>query len=507
MKPSSNTKQRRTTQIERYSVAKVVLLGEARVGKTALGWCLAGHEYLSHPSNHPMQFWTVGELETNHTDGTKRDVVVWDMASQPDFRLIHPLSAADADVALLVFDPTDRPDPLRPVRFWLSQLGTLKERECKTILVGTRSEVGAPTLTKSDLNAFCREHGINGGFIATSAANGENLDKLRTRIRSQINWKQLKSVPVSKHFEALKRFILNSKTNSSKRSLMPTLSQLRNRLQAALSCSLTNDELLNSLGVLESYGYVRLLGNGSAKARVLLVPTLFDELAASFVGHARKNERGLGALDDDLVLTRRYDFKELNGLTDPQKDLLVQSVRVAFVEGRLAVRCQRELVGTTRLLVFPELVTLKRPLEPDALDSLDGVAYTVTGDVENLFAVLVVSIGYTNNAQKSEHWHNQARYDFGEGDICGFRQEEEDGGAGFVLYWDKNTKEATRTLFRGLFERLLQRPKLRVTRHEPAICAKCKHFHDWRFIRNRRLELKDFTHCSDCGRKFTLPEI
>lgn len=507
MKSSSNTKQPERTRIERYSVAKVVLLGEARVGKTALGWCLAGNEFQLHPVSHPMQFWTLEELGSVQPNGTKHEVILWDMASQPDFRLIHPLSAADADVALLVFDPTDRPDPLRPVRYWLSQLGTLQEHRCKTILVGTRSEVGASTLTRSELNAFCREHGISGGFIATSAKKGENLAQLRARIRSQINWKRLQSVPVSAQFEALKRFILNSRATRAKRSLMPTLAQLRSRLDVPLRNRVTSVELWNSLRVLESYGYVRLLGNGSAEVRVLLAPALFDELAASFVGHARINDRGLGALDDDLVLSRGYDFRELNGLTDSQKDLLVQSVRVAFVEGRLAVRCQRELVGATRLLVFPELVTLKRPLEPDALETLDGVAYIVKGDVENLFAVLVVSIGYTNNARKSEHWHNQARYDFGEGDVCGFRHEEDDGGVAFILYWGKNTKNSTRDFFRGLFERLLQRPKLRATRHDPAICKKCGNFHDWRVVRTRRLEGKDFTYCSDCGRKFDLPEI
>jgi len=288
---------------------------------------------------------------------------------------------------------------------------------------------------------------------------------------------------------------------------MPTLAQLRRRLNTAQVGRFSDEELLNSLRALESYGYVRLLGSSPSELRALLAPALFDELAASFVGHARKNDRGLGALDEDRVLSRDYDFEELNGLTDSQKDLLVQSVRVAFVEGRLAVRCHRELVGSTRLMIFPELVTLKRPIEPDAFDCLDDVAYNVTGDVENLFAVLVVSIGYTNNARKCEHWHNQARYDFGEGDVCGFRHEEGDGGAGFVLYWGKNTRDATRTLFRGLFERLLERPKVSVTRYDPAVCRKCGHLHNWRIVRDRRLQGKDFAHCSDCGRKLALPEV
>src|SRR6476469_8447115 len=131
MKRSSNPRATSKPPVARYSVAKVVLLGEARVGKTALGWCLAGKEFRSHPMSHSMQFWILEELGVCQPDGTKCEVVVWDMASQPDYRLIHPLSAADAAVALLLFDPTDRSDPLRQVNYWLSQLGQRQERRCK----------------------------------------------------------------------------------------------------------------------------------------------------------------------------------------------------------------------------------------------------------------------------------------------------------------------------------------------------------------------------------------
>ena len=64
----------------------------------------------------------------------------------------------------------------------------------------------------------------------------------------------------------------------------------------------------------------------------------------------------------------------------------------------------------------------------------DGVAYTVSGPTENVFASLVVLLGYTHTFTRTAQWHNNARYEVGDGLVCGFRQEaERDGELDFVL--------------------------------------------------------------------------
>lgn len=488
-----------------YAVAKIILLGEARVGKTALAFCLAGGEFRKHPVNHPTQFWLLPASASPQSNDIHRDCVLWDLASQPDFRLIHPLSVTDADLTLLLFDPTERPNPLKQVEYWLTQLGGSTNHQHNAILVSTRSDVGGPALTRKEIEAFCRNKGIAGGFVATSAATGVGLPKLLKKIRSLLDWDQIGTISVPSDFDQLKNRVLSFAANPRKASCFPSIAQLNRRLASSGIGRIGVADFLKYMKLLEGYGYVRVLENGPAEARVLLAPKIFDALAASFVRQARKHERGLGALQEDLLVSSRYDFPELRGLSALQKHLLAQSVRLAFLEGRLAVRCQRELIGATRLLLFPELVTVKRPTEPDISSFLDDVSYRVTGEVESLFAIMVVSIGYTNTARSSEHWEKQAHYEIGENEICGFRQEgESDGEVTFVLYFDRKAQVSARTLFRGLFEGFLTRRKLTVILCEPAIC-KCGYVQDRAMVQERRREKKAFAFCSDCGKKLRLP--
>ena len=105
-----------------YTSAKIVLVGDSGVGKTGLGWRLAHGEFKEHASTHGQQFWVLDRLNASRRDGARCEAVLWDLAGQPDYRLIHALFLDDADLALVLFDPTDSRDPLHGVEFWLKQL-------------------------------------------------------------------------------------------------------------------------------------------------------------------------------------------------------------------------------------------------------------------------------------------------------------------------------------------------------------------------------------------------
>jgi GTPase SAR1 family protein len=153
----------------RYTSAKVALVGESGAGKTGLGWRLAHGSYKDHPSAHGQQFWLLDGLGTTLEDGTECQAVLWDFAGQPDYRLIHALFLDDVDLALIIFDPTSRQEPLRGVDYWIRQLARTRGGSARTILVGARVDRGGPTLTTEELDAFCQAQGIEGGYISTSA--------------------------------------------------------------------------------------------------------------------------------------------------------------------------------------------------------------------------------------------------------------------------------------------------------------------------------------------------
>jgi GTPase SAR1 family protein len=151
------------------------------VGKTGLGWRLAHGEFIEHASTHGQQFWLLDDLCSTGPDGTEREAILWDLAGQPDYRLIHALYLDDADLALVLFDPTRDDDPLRGVEYWLRQLG----RDRPVILIAARSDVGASRLTTEEIEAFCADRGI-AGYVATSALRGDGLDELVERMRAAI---------------------------------------------------------------------------------------------------------------------------------------------------------------------------------------------------------------------------------------------------------------------------------------------------------------------------------
>jgi TIR domain len=149
---------------------------------------------------------------------------------------------------------------------------------------------------------------------------------------------------------------------------------------------------------------------------------------------------------------------------------------------------------------------MKKPLIGDDTHIEDGVAYTVSGAVENVYASLVVLMGYTQTFTRTNHWQNHARYEVGNGSICGFRLEEERAGElDFVLYFGKNTLAPVRTLFQSLFENFLARRNLTIRRFEPVLCSN-GHTLNRAVVRQKMSSGVTFTFCNDCGEKIILPK-
>jgi WD40 repeat protein len=195
-----------------YTTAKIVLVGESGVGRTGLGWRLAHGKFVEHASTHGQQFWLLEELGGTGADGTKREAILWDLAGQPDYRLTHALYLDDADLALVLFDPTRGDEPLRGVEYWLRQIG----RDRPIILVAARGDRGAPRLTTEEIEAFRAERGI-AGYVATSALRGDGLDELVGRMRAAIRWDERPTTVTTQTFKRIKNYVLELKETPSPR--------------------------------------------------------------------------------------------------------------------------------------------------------------------------------------------------------------------------------------------------------------------------------------------------
>ena len=172
MKPSYLVRQKRTSTTPPPNSSSSAIRAWAKPG---LGWRLAHGEFKEHASTHGQQFWSIPELGLKRKDGTECEAVLWDLAGQHVYRQIHSIFLENVAAALVLFDPSNRQDPLKGAQFWLEQLKG-KGQLPPTVLVGARVDRGAPALSQQELDQFCQRYGIRGGYLSTSAMSGEGLD-------------------------------------------------------------------------------------------------------------------------------------------------------------------------------------------------------------------------------------------------------------------------------------------------------------------------------------------
>ena len=482
----------------RYAVAKVVLVGESGVGKTGLGYRLATNSFKEHPSTHGQQFWLTESLAVTRADGTRCEVVLWDLAGQPDYRLIHVLFLDDADTALIVFDAARRHEALDAVTFWSGALRAARPG-CRTILVSARSDRGNAAVTDVELAEFAERCGIGGGHHETSALTGAGVDDLVELIRRTIPWDELPMIVESPVLAGLKEEVLRVKEERAAALVArDELDRLIGQHDA------TPEEIDAALRDLEVRGYVRVLSSVSGERIVLLRPEILNNLAASLILEARRNERGLGALDEAAVTDGTYGFREMTEVPGRLGRVLAESVVALLLDHNV---CFRERLGDRSLLIFPELINEKPPRLAEGTVFVDDVTYVVRGAVENVYASLVVLLGYTNVLTRVDQWQNQAHYDF-DGHLLRFRQvRPSDDTLEVVLSYAEPVPEGVRRVFEGLVEQFLSRRRVEVGRYPSVACPECGFTLDRAQVIRFTDDGAEVTYCPRGGHSITLPRI
>lgn len=488
-----------------YATARVALVGDSMVGKTHLGHRIAKGDWRAYPSTHGQEFWVVDDLGATRSDGVECEAVLWDFAGQDDYKLVHALFLDDIDVALLLFDPSDRRNELASVEFWRRQLRTAEESGCEKVLVGTKIDRGHPAMTEDEIADYCEQHGFAGGYVATSALEGTGVDVLKARIVKLIDWASRPATITTEVFKRIKELVLAVKESASGSEVLVTREQLRARLAAVDSSFVfSDDELREGVKHLANHGYVSVLTTASGDTEVLLSPETMVKLASSIVLAARANSRGLGSLEEASVLAREHHFPEIADLDAIQQQTLLDGVTALFLRANI---CFRASYGQRVFLVFPSLIHQRTPTAGGDIVFRDSVSYTVTGAVTQVFPALVVLLGYTEQFLRHDHWQNQARYELGPGEVCGFRLvQEHQGEIHLVLNAAEDTPPATTMLFEGLVERfLIQRRGITIRKYPAIDCGACGARQD----RTRVVKALDATkaalRCDDCDTLVSLP--
>jgi hypothetical protein len=357
-------------------------------------------------------------------------------------------------------------------------------------------------MTAADVDRFCIQNAIHGGFVATSARSGEGIKELLALMSRQIAWDAMAPTVTTSTFQRIKEYVLSVK-ESGKEDILLDPADLESKLHSLdPEWRFTTDEMMTAVQHLATHGYVAVLTGSSDKQSILMSPEILSNLASSFVLEARRNPAGLGALEEYRVLRGDYNFPEVAPLTVRNREILLDATTVLFLEHNV---CFRERLGSGTFLIFPSLINQKKPAS-EHVGMVEDVLYTVSGRVENVYAALVVLLGYSNTFTRTNQWQNQAEYEMNPGEICGFKQiAEREGEIDLLHYYGPKSGSHVRKLFQGLFESFLLARDVTVTKYTPVTCPSCGYRPESAEIVKRIKQNKTFTFCGECSNRIALP--
>ena len=156
---------------------KLVLLGEAAVGKTSLFHRFISGEFNDDYSSTIGAKFLTKVIEINTPQGLEQvSLAIWDVAGQPRFEDLRTTFYRGASGALLLFDIT-RKESFEKLPLWLKELNRVMVKNIPYIIIGNKIDLikkyGRQVETK-DVKEYVDE--IGSIYIETSAKTGENVE-------------------------------------------------------------------------------------------------------------------------------------------------------------------------------------------------------------------------------------------------------------------------------------------------------------------------------------------
>jgi small GTP-binding protein len=154
-------------------IFKVLLIGEAAVGKTSLTLKFV------HGKFKGDYLLTVGMEPYSKVvtvNGVDTTLSIWDIAGQQRFDVFRTMFFKGAKAALLVFDLT-RPETLHRLNHWYNDLVREAGKDVAYILVGNKVDlVDYRSVSKKEALSYAKK--INAlAYIETSAKTGNNVEE------------------------------------------------------------------------------------------------------------------------------------------------------------------------------------------------------------------------------------------------------------------------------------------------------------------------------------------
>ena len=436
-----------------YANAKVLLLGDSGVGKSGLAMVLAGEPFQATDSTQGRRIWRVPMADETDPSAENRDVLVWDLAGQPGYRIVHQLHLEGADLALILFDAKSETAPLAGVQHWARAVRHAHPATAgglTTFLVAARADRGGINVSDQRIRKLMADFGLE-DYVKTSALEGTNVDLLRTRLLAAIDWTRIPEVTSTALFAEVKQFVMSQK--SAPGSLMTPIDELCRMFQQAVpegqqlligeqpadAAGSGSPELASArltsvfegcVARLESHDLVKRLKWGDY---VLLQPELLDTYAGAIVNAARDEPDGFGCILEADVVGLNFAVPSAGRVVgERQERLLVWATLEELVQHELVLR---EPTEDGVQLIFPS--AYRRDLPPSETPKGDGVVFRFEGPVESVYATLIVRLTRSNRFKRVDSWQSAARFAAGGGECTVALKNDGEGKAELWIGYDR----------------------------------------------------------------------
>ncbi len=509
-------------EAERYTNAKVLLVGDSGVGKSGLALRLTENRF--EPTISTDGVWATQMklpydssqivLSLGLWDAIEREIWLWDFAGQADYRLIHQLFMDETALAVLVFNPQAE-NPFEGLGQWDRDLQRAARRPFKKLLVAGRCDRGALIVSREGIESFRAERGF-ADYLETSALTGAGCNELREAIIRNIPWAEIPWTASPHIFRLLKEEIVRLKDEGKVLLRMGELKQQlemrllqealqesagQNKPALAIAETFKLEELRAVVGLLAGPGVVWQLEFGDF---VLLQPERINGYAAAVMRKVRAHPDEIGSVLEEDVLAGKVDYQDMQRLPRNEEQIVLRAMHQTFVDHGL---CLREQGDHGPLLVFPSYFRRERPDQGDHPAAL--VTYNFNGMLDEIYATLVVRLHYTTAFEKDQLWRFAADFKTQAGQRVGLKMTRQAEGAGEItVYCAPGVAVETQVNFiRYVHDHLKAKdPEVQHTRHY--VCGHCgTPVTNHETVRKKLIQGKKEIICVDCEKQVPLWDL
>jgi small GTP-binding protein len=464
--------------------AKVVLVGESNIGKSYLAHRITtGNPPAENviKSTHGMQFWPIDPknlcIQAAAPANQRREVVLWDMGGQEEYRLIHQLFLNDTTVALMLFDPTRGEIAYKEVATWNKYLEKqLHKKQAVKLLVGAKLDTPSDTLDHKIIEQV-RVNNNCSGFYETSAITGRGVKELCETIANSINWDELSTTSRTAQFQRIHDAIEGERKRGG---VVLYMSDLHRILGEDAATDKGKDAIRTVIDQLAVQGVIACSRISSEHALVLQVHEI-ERYAGSLIIAARNNPRGVPALE--LLDIRKHEFK-FPGI--PESDRLSRQQEKDVLECTVELLLKHGVCFSHEgLLIFPSLFSSLDAAEAEKLPHSISLYYDISGAIDNIYASLIASLILVQDFGRLRLGSGKAEFEVQDKGLCGLRKVSRPGGFAHVdVFFEDRTPGELRDKFTVFIENHLQDSGVSLTEH-PDITCSCGHDFGEETIRKR----------------------